>query len=69
MACAQMRRWRGDGLEAPRMAVNLSARHLSDLSLPQQVANALLQPVFDVLPFDRPDNAGDNVEREDFLGA
>ncbi|WNM27164.1 EAL domain-containing protein [Demequina capsici] len=39
-ALAQLARWRADGYDL-RMSVNLSARHLSDLSLPQQVSNAL----------------------------
>ncbi|MDN4473972.1 putative bifunctional diguanylate cyclase/phosphodiesterase [Demequina zhanjiangensis] len=39
-ALAQLAQWHADGYDL-RMAVNLSARHLSDLSLPQQVSNAL----------------------------
>lgn len=40
-ACAQLAEWRRRGLRLPRLAINLSARQLTDQRLPEQVGAAL----------------------------
>ncbi|MGM0594449.1 MAG: putative bifunctional diguanylate cyclase/phosphodiesterase [Pseudomonadota bacterium] len=40
-ACRQMHQWHSSGIKIPRVAVNLSARQLSDSGLAERVASAL----------------------------